>query len=550
MSFTIRLDQDLTTVEAGATAPLSIEVVNRGEAPERFEIQVEGIDPEWTATPEPTFLIGGGESTSQKVFFKPPRSSESGAGNYPFVVRVRSLESGEAKTAQGVLQIKPYHHLSMEISPKKGYSTPMRQANTFMVTVMNLGNTEHTLQLSGADPEEVCAYDFQNDQITVSPGQQKDVQVTVNTANTSLVANSRLFGFSISARSIQNPNVSASTQGQLEIRPLLSFGNLAVAVLLVAVIILWYAFRPQPPAISLWTDRSTIFQGETATIHWRAANAKSVRLEIVRNRDVDSGSQKTQTDNEQDLPLQGLQEIVTSNEDTITIKAIAVGENKTVEANPVLTINVQPKPIAPLPKLLKFRASQDRVKLGDSVLLTFDYGTDVNKLVLSPTNEEILPPVKQIEVRPTQTGDVTYELFAYNDQGGHTSKKLTVTVFQASDANILTFVASPQTIAAPDNKTHVTWNVSNAALVQLDDGSGALRTVDPVNGEGIDIYTDRTITLTLIATDSKGVTTKKALKINYKPLPPPTPPPTDEGGSGGAATTTGGGATTTGGAPR
>src|SRR6185503_11001728 len=98
MSFTIRLSQDLTAVEAGATVPLSIELTNKGEEADRYEMQVEGLDPEWTASPEPVFTVGQHEIHSQKVFFKPPRASESLAGNYPFVVRVRSLESGDART--------------------------------------------------------------------------------------------------------------------------------------------------------------------------------------------------------------------------------------------------------------------------------------------------------------------------------------------------------------------------------------------------------------------------------------------------------------------
>src|SRR5438046_642515 len=124
MSFTIRLAQDLTAVEAGATVPLSIEIKNKGEAADRYEMQVEGLDTEWTASPEPVFNVGANESHSQKVFFKPPRASETLAGNYPFVVKVRSLESGDSRTVQGVLQVKAFHHLSMEISPKKGYLSP------------------------------------------------------------------------------------------------------------------------------------------------------------------------------------------------------------------------------------------------------------------------------------------------------------------------------------------------------------------------------------------------------------------------------------------
>jgi uncharacterized membrane protein len=127
MSFAVRLSTDLVSVEAGATMPLTIEVVNRAEDADRFELEVEGLDPEWTAVPVPTFLIGGGETASEKVFFRPPRTPESLAGNYPFVVKVRSLSSGEQRTTQGVLQIQAYHHISAEISPKKGVVAAFRR---------------------------------------------------------------------------------------------------------------------------------------------------------------------------------------------------------------------------------------------------------------------------------------------------------------------------------------------------------------------------------------------------------------------------------------
>ena len=250
MSFTIRLSQDLTTVEAGATVPLTIEIVNKGGEIDRLEMQVEGLDPEWTASPEPVFTIGPGETHSQKAFFKPPRASESLAGNYPFVVKVRSLNSGDSRTAQGVLQIKAFQHLSMELSPKKGHSTPMHQSFAYTLTLMNLGNSEHTLQLSGADPEEECAYEFPSDQITIGPGQQREIVVSVHAASAGYFSPGKLFGFVISARSIESPSTVASAQGQLERRPLLSPGAILTAVVLLAAFFLWFAVRPKPPTIS------------------------------------------------------------------------------------------------------------------------------------------------------------------------------------------------------------------------------------------------------------------------------------------------------------
>src|SRR5688500_16264011 len=96
MSFSAKLESDLISVEAGATVPVSLEVNNKGEAPDRFEVEIEGLDPEWTAVPVPVFSANPGENHSEKIFFKPPRASESLAGNYPFVVKVRSLDTGES----------------------------------------------------------------------------------------------------------------------------------------------------------------------------------------------------------------------------------------------------------------------------------------------------------------------------------------------------------------------------------------------------------------------------------------------------------------------
>jgi hypothetical protein len=437
MSFTIRLSQDLTAVEAGSTVPLSIEITNKGDSVDRFEMQVEGLDPEWTASPEPVFSVGAGETHSQKVFFKPPRSSESSSGNYPFVVKVRSLESGDSRTAQGVLQIKPFHHLSMEISPKKGYSSPTRLQNTFTVTVMNLGNTEHTLQLTGADPEEACTYDFAQDQVTVGPGQQKSVEVSVNTARPGIVSSSRLFGFSIAARSIQNPNVMASTQGQLEQRPLLSVAGLAFIALIILVGLIWYSFRPQPPSITVWVDKADLTKGDSTTFHWKASNAKFVKLEIHRGFPDGRGGTRIESSEPTARGLEGEEPITTTAEDTVSIKATAVADgDRSVVSDPV-TINVKDRPAVPQPTLTKFEASTHTARMGEPVTLTFDYGSDVTKLVLSPTNQEIAPPIRQIEVTPNHPGSVEYQLVAFNKEGGSKSRKLTIEVISA--ANIIEF---------------------------------------------------------------------------------------------------------------
>ena len=150
MSFTVRLSSDLITAEAGSSAPVAVDVANRSEDADRFELEIEGLDPEWTAVPVPSFAVEAGEQASEKVFLKPPRTSESLAGNYPFVVKIRSLVSGDARTVQGVLQVKPYNHISMEINPKKGFVSVTRKDNGFEVTLINLGTRSTLFKCSAA----------------------------------------------------------------------------------------------------------------------------------------------------------------------------------------------------------------------------------------------------------------------------------------------------------------------------------------------------------------------------------------------------------------
>lgn len=545
MSFTIRLSQDLTAVEAGATAPLSIEITNKGEEVDRFEMQVEGgIDPEWTALPEPVVNIGPGETYSQKVFFKLPRTSESLAGNYPFVVKIRSLNSGDSRSAQGVLQIKPFHHLSMELNPKKGSSSPLRQQFPFSLTVMNLGNTEHTLQLTGADPEEECAYSFESDQVTVGPGQQKTVEASVGTASAGWVAQVHLFGFTITGRSLQNPNVTASTQGQLERRGLLSFGSILVCLLAVGALLLWLAARPQPPTISATVDSTTVIQGQSVQFHWKAAHSNSVHLDIQHKSLKGLFTREPIT---MDFPTEGSTAIVAaSDDDTITVIATASSDHDKKATNPI-TISVRPVPDVPKPTITSFKVAHRQIKYGESFQFNFSYSSDVVRLTLSPSNQTVIPPITTLDTPSSHPGEQEYTLTAWNDKGGFTTKKITVEAKQESLATIDEFRADPPVVVAPDTKTVLSWKVSNAKLVQIDGGLQGVTTVNAVDSLPVaDITGD--MKYKLIATDSQGIVRSQVLTIKYKPLPPPSPTTAATTGSTGTPPTTTGATTgTTGG---
>lgn len=528
MSFTLRLSSDVLSVEAGATVPLTIEVANRSEEPDRYEIEIEGLDPEWTAIPVPAFGVAPLEEQSEKVFFKPPRVSESLAGDYPFVVKVRSLSSGESRAVQGALQIKPYHHLSMELSPKRGSVTPFRKQAEFQAALMNLGNTEHTLQLVGNDVDDACAFEFEQEQVTLAPGQQRTVSVIVSSTSNRVLASSRLFAFTIVSRSIESSSVMCSAQAQLEQRPLLSPLGAIFFVFVATLIALWVLLLPKAPSVdSLTLDRPTVLTGEPVTIRWSASNAKFVRISVGGTPLIDHGS------------LTGQTVFTPTQTGTVLVEAVAVRDNR--QSVPVSAeMRVGAPVVVPDPVILTFRTAAKTVNLGEPFVIEYKLGPSVVKAYLAPTGEELNLKVGSRELIANQPGKREYTLVAENANGKTARKSLTLDVVEASQAKFVVFDADPKVVDPAVGRVTVTWQFTNAVRAEMSDGTQKIQ-VEATEGRR-DFLIDRDTTFTLTGYDAEGLTTTRSITVTVaEPPPPDTGGTGTTGGVGGTAGSTAGG---------
>lgn len=510
MSFSVRLSTDLIAVEAGATVPLSIEVSNKGTETDRYELQIEGIDAEWTAVPEAVFVVDSGELHTEKVFFKVPRTSESLAGNYPFVVKVRSLNSGDARTAQGVVQVKPFHYLTTEISPKKGFYSPGRKQNTYTVTILNLGNTDHTLQLFGNDPDEALAYDFEHEQLSVSPGQQKSVELEVAPSSTPFLSSSRLFGFSVSARSVELPNVMTSSQAQIEQRPLLTPATLISLILVFLVGIAWFALLPKPPSISLNLSRSSVYRGESVKIGWHTQNSTRVLIKV----DGESAYDGPGTD-------QGI-DYVPARTGDLTIEAQAFRDQKPSEGvTSILHVDEPP----PVPKpVVSIKAKRRSINLGETVELNYTV-ENAEEAYLQPTGQKLPLSLNSVVVQPSTEGTFTYEIVATGKDKSVARDKVTVTVIDKAKVVILAFSISPNKFDSNGGYATVSWQVSNAARVEITNGVDTTVPDDPNAPGSKEFMIDKTTTFTIKAIDANGKSVSKALKVDVAdPVEPPLGP--------------------------
>jgi hypothetical protein len=538
MAFSVQLTPDLTPVEPGSTTPVSVVIVNRSDVADRFEMEIEGVDPEWKAVPVPVFGVDPNETHTEKIFFKPRRDSESIAGNYPFVVRIRSLESGDQRTVQGVLQIKPFHHLTMEISPKKGFVSPTRKQNVFDVAIVNLGNTDHTVQLTGSDPEDAGAYEFEHERLSIAPGQQKEIELAVNPTSQPLFSGGKLIGFSVTARSIEAPSVVASSQAQLEQRSLFTPTSIIIALILATLLGAWILMWPKPPTISVSLDPpGPVTQGEEVTVRWEAERASKITISY--------GEQVLYEGPE----LKGTRKFATDRSGIISVSARAEKDKREVVSTAQIT--VAPPEVVPAPQILYLTADPSTVNLGQSFILKYKFSSSVVKALLQPTGQELDLALSELEIKPSRVGRSPYTVVVMNEKGDRMQKSISVAVVDRSKASIPVFRAEPLTVKAPDTRTTLTWLVTGAVKAELS-FNGQTLPLETSGQMSFDLSAKTTFTMTAWDENGKPVSRKVTVSYEKEQLPPPDDPDTTSTtglstttGTEGSTATTGGSTTTT-----
>jgi hypothetical protein len=531
MSFTIRLANDEATVEPGSSVPVAFEIVNSGDKEAEFEVSLEGLDPEWAAIPVPTLWVEPGETKVERVFIKPPRESESKAGIYPFVIRVRSMDSGEAKTVQSSLAVNSFTNVSIEATPKRASVNVSNRATVFDVTVMNLGNTDENLQIYASDVDDLIAFDFGISQLNLAPGQQTVVQMTATAAKAKAFQGMAIAPVTVSTRSSDNPAVAASSQVHVEVRPIVSPGPLIAILGVLVVLVGWILSIPKAPLIDSYSvEPREALIGQSFDVTWDTSNASSVTI-VYGTTTLD----KLPPDGQTKLPASEL------GDQEIQIYAIA---GKVRSEAITVPVKVTEPPTVPEAAILSFSAKQTEVPIGSSVVLEYRLNDAATYAYLEPIGQ-IEPKANSIQV-PSPPDDlpgkgvktITYTLMVKNVTGKEAPvKKVTVRFVKDSKAVISTFEANPVEVDPLIGRTTIRWQVSNAVRVVLEYGSSKdeLTSLD----DRRDFVLNEDTVFTITAFDAQGLETKKTIAVKIKKPVEPTEPTADPGGTTGDPVTTG-----------
>ncbi|HET6386570.1 MAG TPA: hypothetical protein VFJ58_24530 [Armatimonadota bacterium] len=484
------------SVEPGASVEIEALVRNHSAAADSAALEVEFAEPTWIAIPVAGVTLEPGQSRPVRILFKIPPASGAPTGDYPFVVRVRSLETGASAFAQGSLHVKPYHAFTLEIAPPRSDTNPFDRRTQYDLTLVNQGNAPDTYDLNASDPENACVYELPGGRVEVAPGESLEIPLTVAPRRRPMVANHRLYGFQVKAKPHSGSSPAESVYAQIEYRPFCS-PLIALLLLIAAAYGGWYLFqRTNGPEITQFEARpASIVAGQPTTLLYALSHVNSTSHLHLKNGTINEVYE---------LDLNSNNKVVQP--DTTTQYTLMVEDDSGRKSERRVTVTVHPAAAAPPPVISSFNAAPASLNFGESTLLTWRV-TGAKSLFLEPIDKQLDPALTSIQDTPRQT--ITYTLVAENRDGVPTKKTVKVIVIpppKPDAPQISFFSATPPRIHAGDPVT-LSWNVSGAASVIIP-GVGAVdsagsRTFQP----------ERSTQFSLVAIGPSGLQSEKSVGV-------------------------------------
>ncbi|MCX6378288.1 MAG: hypothetical protein NT023_02245 [Armatimonadetes bacterium] len=535
----VTLSEANLTVDPGEFTQMRVTVTNRQETADRLLLEVEGIDVEWYGIPVPAVNLDPNGQAEEAINFRIQRTSENHAGAYPFLVRVRAMETGAIGVAQATLTVKSFSSLQLELNPKRGIATFFQPLNEFEVSLSNQGNQEEALSLYASDADDECAYEFEQEHISIKPGQTLQSPLLIRPKSIPVWGSGKLYGFTISARAASSSYATGNTHGQLERRSLIS-PLLGIFLALVAIggSLTWYLWPRPLPALKIhsFTALNTqVPQGGSVTISWDVQpNFESL---LIKRR---QGDGPEITENIPSSPPPSAGSISVTPQGPQTTYTLEVRRKDGVTTKQIITIDVTIPPPSPKPSIAFFRAEPDKVHEGDTILLSWQSKGAV-KLLLDPGNMS-LPLYEQ--TRPLIADkDTIYTLRAIgSDEKVFVEKTVKVTVAPKDTciAEISAFGTDKKKIYVGD-KIKLLWQTRYAKSIRIDSDKGTVGESSRLSGNmevPIPINEPITFTITVGDTSGKFVTHQLVVTPEQRPVPPPETQPNTEAGTNPSPTPT------------
>lgn len=248
----------------------------------------------------------------------------------------------------------------------------------------------------------------------------------------------------------------------------------------------------QPARIDTFTTTpQSVMKGSQITVNWKASNVVSTSIKF-RNKKLD-------------VPPSGKQTFSVDSAGFVTLEVIGHDGEKIEEK---LYIDV-----APLPEILRFKASPDRIFAGNATTIKWQV-IEASLIKLSDVNQSIVVPLAGSHTF-YPTADTTYKLEATSNDGQLViSKEVKVKIIVP--ASIVYFHSTGQKVIQGREIT-ISWQTEHAAQVFLI-YKGKRRNVSTFGKQSFTVDSTDFVTLQVVGHDGTIIEEKKFIEV----LPEPT----------------------------
>ena len=210
----------------GESVVVTARILNRQRRVDHFTTVVRRIPGEWATVPDGTLRLAPGDEGTISVQLHPPHEPSSHAGEHPFVIKVISgADASLSVEATGVLTIEPFYRIALEMSPSTYVDSGQGK-----LKISNLGNVTEVVDLAGSDPGELLDVAPAPPQVSLAPGQQEELPLSVGPkAKRPLAGTSQTYPFVLSATTARGQAVTS--HGSLRVNPLLPAWALPVLLM-------------------------------------------------------------------------------------------------------------------------------------------------------------------------------------------------------------------------------------------------------------------------------------------------------------------------------
>ena len=168
MGVSVALSAESLEVVPGDEAVCAVTVRNNSSVIDQITVDVVGPAAAWSVVEPPMLNLYPGDAGEVRVYLRPPRASQPGAGAVRYGVRATSLEDPRGSaTVEGVVDIAPFSELRVALVPQISRGS---RRGKHKVDVSNLGNVAVGTQIGAVDPDDALTFVVPRPGIVAPPG--------------------------------------------------------------------------------------------------------------------------------------------------------------------------------------------------------------------------------------------------------------------------------------------------------------------------------------------------------------------------------------------